>query len=108
MIDYTAPSPLFGGCQHLRLVPHAATYALIDPNRPGLLLYSVHVSVFCPDCGAKFRFLGDNALAPSSAMEAQQDRRGAWVSGTAEELGCMIAPIEPGEALANVAVAGRA
>lgn len=108
MIDYTTPAPLFGGCQHPRLVPHAVTYALHDPDRPGLFLYSVHVSVFCPDCQAKFRFLGNNALAPTSAVEAQKDRRGAWVSGTAEELGCMISPIEPGEGLSEMAVLGRA
>lgn len=98
---------LSGACLHGRLVPHAATYALVDPIS-GQMMYSVHVSVFCPDCQARFRFLGNNALAPDTAKEAQEDRRGAWVSGTADELACMIAPIEPGEALEGMAVQGRA
>lgn len=103
MIYYTPPA-----CPHTRLTPHAATYAINDPTNPGRFLYSVHINVFCPDCQAKFRFLGNNALAPTTAEEAQKDRRGAWVSGTAEELACMIAPIEAGEALCGVAVQGRA
>lgn len=108
MTDYTVPQTLQFGCQHTRLVPHAATYALNDPERPGLFLYSVHVSVFCPDCQVRFQFLGSNPLAPETATEAQQDRRGAWVTGDLCELACLIAPVEPGEGLQNIAVIGRA
>ncbi len=102
------PPPGFGGCEHPEAKPSAAVYAIGDPMNPGVVLHSVHLRVTCPHCGAAFRFLGNNALAPSGAVEAQRDRIGAWVSGDAVELACMIAPIEPGEALATIAVAGRA
>lgn len=104
----TVSTGLFFVCVHPRLVPDAATYALIDPDNPGRFIYAVHVRVFCPDCQCKFRFLGDNPLAPKSPREAQQNRGGAWVTGAADELGCMISPIEPGETLEGIEVQGRA
>lgn len=103
MIDYTAP------CPHHTLTPTSAAYVLENPEAPGAWLYSVHLAVNCADCGVRFRFLGDNRLAPESVMEAQRSRVGAFVSATLDELGCMISPIEPGSApLATAAVAGRA
>jgi hypothetical protein len=102
MIDYT------GKCQHLNLSPQSAAYVLENPDAPGAWLYSVHLAVTCADCGVKFRFLGDNALAPGSLQEAQRGRLGAFVTATLDELGCMIAPIEPSGGLSEMAVSGRA
>ena len=95
-------------CDHNAL-PDAVVYKLLNPTNPlAAPLWSVHVAVRCTLCGQAFRFLGNNALAPETPQEAQRSRLGAWVTGTADELACMIAPIEPGEALADIAVAGRA
>lgn len=99
---------IYNICVHPRLTPDASTYALIDPDHPGQFIYAVHVRVFCPDCEARFRFLGNNALAPATAKQAQEDRRGAWVSGAADELACMIAPMEPGDSLSDMEVQGTA
>lgn len=95
-------------CRHPRLTPDSTTYALMDPNNPGAWIYTVHVRVFCPDCAARFRFLGDMPLAPASAKEAMMGRMGAFVSGDGGELGCVIAPIGLSEGLENMTAAGRA
>jgi hypothetical protein len=104
MIDYTER------CPHHTLTPQSAAYVLENPDAPGAWLYSVHLAVTCADCGVRFRFLGDNPLAPVTVMEAQSRRLGAFVTVTLDELGCMIAPIEnePSGGLASIAVAGRA
>jgi hypothetical protein len=100
MIDYTR------ACEHHRLTPSAACY--IYPNADGGSLYCVAVAAACPDCGAKFQFLGNNPLAPSTYEEAQKERLGAWVSPNLQELACMIAPVEPSGGLADAAILGRA
>lgn len=102
MIDYTAP------CPHHTLTPTSAAYVMENPEAPGAWLYSVHLAVNCTDCGVRFMFLGKNALAPESPLEAQRDRRGAFVTATLDELACMIAPIEGSGPLSKVAVLGTA
>ena len=71
-------------------------------------LHTAHIQAVCNACGVRFRFLGNMALAPPTAEEALSGRHGAWISGTADELGCVIAPIEPGGGLQSIAVEGRA
>lgn len=95
-------------CNHIRLTPSAACYVMPDPEAPRGFYYAVAVAVFCPDCRARFQFLGNNALAPQSYAEAQRSRVGAWVSGNLCELACVLAPVEPSGGLADVEVAGRA
>lgn len=103
MIDYTR------SCEHLNLTPTSAAYVMENPDAPGAWLYSVRLAVACKDCGVRFQFLGDNALAPESPLEAQRTRLGAFVTATLDELACMIAPIEAASgALATAAVHGRA
>lgn len=107
MIDYTKAAAAIGGCEHpgVKLEGRVVTYH--DTTAALGIAYTALFSANCPDCGAKFRFLGDVGLPPADVREAQASRR-PWVSGKQDELGVMIAPIEPGEVLAGVAVAGRA
>lgn len=103
MINYTAP------CSHMNLTPTSAAYVLENPEAPGAWLYSVHLAVNCADCGVRFMFLGQNKLAPTSIVEAQKARVGAFVTATLDELGCCIAPIDLASgALGRAAVMGRA
>lgn len=99
--------PSLGGCEHpsITLTGRVVTYH--DPSTPLAIAYTALFSAVCQDCGVHFRFLGDTALPPMNIEDAKQSRR-PWVSHAMDELGCMIAPIEPGEVLAGVAVAGRA
>lgn len=98
----------FGGCDHPGLMLSWGQHTYQNPDQSGPHLYSVHISVHCPHCNARFQFLGENPLAPVSVVEAQRERIGAWVSNDLAELGCMIAPIEQGGGLADLAVKGRA
>lgn len=106
MIDYTLPTG-FNGCEHPSINLGGTVRSYHDPSTDLGIAYAAYFTAHCPDCGVKFRFLGDNGLAPLNITEAQQSRR-AWVSGTQDELGVMISPIEPGEVLGGVPVAGRA
>ncbi len=69
---------------------------------------TAHFQAKCAECGVKFRFLGDMAIAPPTAQEALERRHGAWVSPAGDEMGVVIAAIAPMEPLETVEVEGRA
>ena len=92
-------------CDHLNCTTNTLCYHY--PQDDGSMAHGVHVSVKCSDCGAPFRFLGDNPGQPSDVAEAMGRKLGAWTSDMGDELGCLISAID-GEGLGVMAVAGRA
>ncbi len=100
--------PAFGGCEHPQIIPNVQTWAHRDIDGVAETIITAHVTIMCAVCHCRFQFLGNNELAPLSVQDAQQDRIGAWVSRDLSELACVIAPIQGGGGLAEVAVAGRA
>lgn len=101
-MDYT------GRCQHLNTETHTATYRIHNPDDPDRPFHTVAVKVQCSQCKVFFRFLGDNPGVPADCTEAMGRRLGAWVSDMGDELGCMVAPLDMDEPLAQIAVQGRA
>lgn len=99
---------IYTGCEHLNIETHTATYRIHNPEDPQKPYFTVAVKVQCMQCRVLFRFLGDNPGVPEDCAEARDRRLGAWVSDMGDELGALIAPMDTGEPLAQVAVLGRA
>ncbi len=95
-------------CLHNNIHVSWAAYRVDDPREAGEFFRSVHLKAHCSECGTPFRFLGDMPLAATSTLETVLERGGAWVSGTSDELGVMIAPIHLGEPLETMNAEGRA
>lgn len=95
-------------CLHHNIHITWAAYRVDDPRDFGAVLRFIGLKANCQECGAPFRFMGNMPLAPENVVDALMGRGGAWVTPSADELGVMISPIEPGGVLESTPVAGRA
>lgn len=97
------------GCPHPAPIPHAVCYTLVNGGAGGGTIWAVHLQVFCPACSTRFRFVGNMAPVPETAGQAMLDRRGAWVSVGADEMGVLVEPdTVPGEDLGAMQTMGSA
>lgn len=102
-------APMLGnGCQHDNVGTDTAVHRIVNSENPAQPYFTMAVRVHCTDCGARFRFLGDNPRMPHDCGDAMARKLGAWVDDVGTELGALIAPVDTSDPLAQIAVQGRA